>query len=489
MNSMKKLFLLLVILIFIVSGIFAQQGDNLDKVIENAAKGLEATMAAGTKLAILNFSSPSEIFSDYVIEELTGIFVTGRKVTMIERTELALIRKEMDLQLSGDVDDKEAQAIGRQLGAQYIVSGNLTDLGNRYRFRIRAINVGTAVIQEQISLYLLKDQQVAFLLTGKLEEPAAAPSAPAAPATSAAAPPAAAPAPAQSTSSQGQSRPGLYVNDTFQGQMDLMDAIDWIALNVKSGGNYVIVLGKDEAAPYISLSYNNLQVNVTLKGSGAERRVRYEVQNPSYPLFTVSTGVTFTLEDGVSLVGLQNNSKPLINIDGGTFIMNGGSISGNTISYSREYSGGGGVLLNSGAFIMNSGIISGNTANIGGAVYINQGTFTMRNGTITGNTATSQGGGVYINQGSFSMNGGVISANTAYQGGGGVLISSNGTFTKSGSGGIIYGTNASETDANKIRNNTGAAVADFGYTRVRNTTARISTALDSRQRGAAGGWE
>lgn len=33
----------------------------------------------------MNFSSTSEVFSDYVIEELTGVLVMNKKTTVIER--------------------------------------------------------------------------------------------------------------------------------------------------------------------------------------------------------------------------------------------------------------------------------------------------------------------------------------------------------------------------------------------------------------------
>ncbi len=73
-------------------------------------------------------------------------------------------------------------------------------------------------------------------------------------------------------------------------------------------------------------------------------------------------------------------------------------------------------------FIMDGGTISGNTARIGGGV-CNWGTFTMNGGTIISTTA-STGGGVY-NMGSsayhavtFTMNGGTITSNTANTGGG-----------------------------------------------------------------------
>jgi hypothetical protein len=72
----------------------------------------------------------------------------------------------MSLQLSGDVSDESAQAIGKMLGAQSIVSGTLTNMGNFHRFRIRVINVETAAIQTQVSLDLQNNAQVSFLLGG-----------------------------------------------------------------------------------------------------------------------------------------------------------------------------------------------------------------------------------------------------------------------------------------------------------------------------------
>jgi len=80
------------------------------------------------------------------------------------------------------------------------------------------------------------------------------------------------------------------------------------------------------------------------------------------------------------------------------------------------------------------------------------------------------------------MNGGAISGNTSSSGGG---VYVRGTFTKAGTGGIIYGSNAPDGQANKASN--GAAVYNSG--KKRDTTARVSQAMDSRQSGAAGGWE
>jgi hypothetical protein len=114
----------------------------------------------------------------------------------------------------------------------------------------------------------------------------------------------------------------------------------------------------------------------------------------------------------------------------------------------------------------------------------------MHNGTISGNTATGSGGGVCVvsgvftmQRGTFTMQGGTISGNTATYGGGVFVLS--GTFTKSGTGGVIYGSNAPEGQANKARE-AAAVYSSYGK---RDTTARLSTALTTAQRGAAGGWE
>ena len=153
----------MILIYLVIGGIYAQQLE-LDAVIDRSARAVENVLPQGTKVAVLNFSSPSEAFSDYVIEELTGVLVTGRKITIVDRRNLALITNEMSLQLSGDVSDESAQAIGKMLGAQSIVSGTLTNMGNFHRFRIRVINVETAAIQTQVSLDLQNSAQVSFLL-------------------------------------------------------------------------------------------------------------------------------------------------------------------------------------------------------------------------------------------------------------------------------------------------------------------------------------
>jgi uncharacterized protein YgiM (DUF1202 family) len=366
--------------------------------------------------------------------------------------------------------------------------------------------------------------------------------------------------------------PGIYAGEIYKGSKDLSGAVKWISKNAIHNGQYTIVLGKDEYVNSINLSFNNMLLKVTFMTADAdEKNINYKTQ-PKSSLVTVGRGVTFIMEEGVNLEGRHNNTRRLVSVEGGDFIMNGGSI-----KYNKAKSNGGGVVIESGSFTMNNGTISGNTAyesgggviifkgtftmndgtikentatgsesgnggggvsieggnfimhngiitlnstdRSGGGVIINKGTFTMNNGTISENRAPNRnGGGIHIQSGTFTMNNGTINGNSCNWWGGGVnvpegnftmnngIISGNkaqygggvsvreGTFKKSGRAGIIYGSNASNSLANKAdSNDKGHAVVlsdgNSKVSRLRNSTVGTTQAMDSSKKGAAGGWQ
>ena len=103
------------------------------------------------------------------------------------------------------------------------------------------------------------------------------------------------------------------------------------------------------------------------------------------PLFTVPADLTLVLDSGVTLDGNKKNAR-LVRVDGGTLVMKAGV----TVRGSAD----GGVAVYGGSFTMNGGTISGNMAsNNGGGVYVGVATFTMEVGTISGNTASDSGAG------------------------------------------------------------------------------------------------
>ena len=146
-----------------------------------------------------------------------------------------------------------------------------------------------------------------------------------------------------------------------------------------------------------------------------------------------------------------------------TFTMCSGNITANAVASDSERGGGVNVLDN-GTFTMYNGEISHNSAYFGGGVY-NGGKFTMSGGSITNNTAKGDGGGVYNNS-KFIMSGGKITSNTATNGGGveavgdavqitGGEITGN-TATNDGGGVCFYNSNLTISSAAKVANNKAA---------------------------------
>jgi hypothetical protein len=262
---------------------------------------------------------------------------------------------------------------------------------------------------------------------------------------------------------------------------DLSETLSWLSVNAVKAGHYTLLLRKDESLPPQTLSYSGMDITIALKGKGGERIVSLEGNGS---LFTVESGITLVLEDGVTLKGHSSNTASLIRVNssGNLVLIDGAKISGNTAQASNSpistSSYGGGVYVDGGTFMMSGGEISRNIATTssytdayGGGVYVNYGTFTMSGGAINGNTAqasnspasASFGGGVYMESGTFMMSGGAISDNTARNGGG---VSMYGTFTQSGgtisgntatNGGGVAGSGTFTMSGGEISGNTASA--------------------------------
>jgi len=267
--------------------------------------------------------------------------------------------------------------------------------------------------------------------------------------------------------------------------------LTWLKSYILSNKSYFIEVTADENIAPQNLSYSGKSdISIILNGGGTMRTVNLSGNGN---LFAIGSGVTLILNNNITLKGRSDNNTSLVYINGGALVMNAGTIiTGNTyysyFNYNTQ-SNGGGIWIKSGTFIMNGGEITGNTANAycsstdsynsydscsyGGGVFVENGNFTMKGGKISGNTASasashymsrsySWGGGVYVYGGTFIMNGGEISDNTAtdtlYSAGGGVFVDNNGTFRISV--GVIYGINVAESLRNTARG--GAVLVNNG---------------------------
>ena len=243
----------------------------------------------------------------------------------------------------------------------------------------------------------------------------------------------------------------------------LTTKIEWLISNAETGKIYVIIIDRDETIPNgLNLDFDGRELTIILRGRGAMRKINL-IQSSNGAVFLVRAGVTLVLDNLVTINGQSNNKewealvrignggKLIMNnntavngntngvgviIDGGFFIMNGGTISANSNNLPEKEGDGGGVLIrDGGSFTMNGGTISGNNAGSGSGVggFEKNGTFIMNGGTISGNNAYA--GSAISVSGVFNMIGGSITGNI----GGGVDIYDGGIFTMTG--GSISGNN------------------------------------------------
>jgi tetratricopeptide (TPR) repeat protein len=143
---------------------------SLAEAIEQSAAELAAQLPAGTRVAIAGFTSEHENLSEYIMDELSGALVDG-DLEVADRRNLAFVYKELNLQMSGDVDEKTAVSIGKFLGAPYVVIGQLVKAGSSRRYRVSGINVETAVQESSTRLSVRDDRALRSLIAAVQKAP------------------------------------------------------------------------------------------------------------------------------------------------------------------------------------------------------------------------------------------------------------------------------------------------------------------------------
>lgn len=511
----KENFFLIPLTVFLMSCTSSSQpapisgGMTLDQAIAEASERIDERIQSDTKIAPLNFNSASDRFSAYVLDELTANLVDSGKLTVVDRSEIDLIRSEFDFQYSGDVADDSMQALGRMLGAQSIISGSLTDMGGFYRIVIRVLNVQNASVEVQYRANIINDNIVAALLTGGRTNRTAANSGGTVSSNSSGQV-AQLSQPATQKSTPVVNTPPPSITGTIVPGESLAEKLAWLERSADSHNTYIIeVTANENIAPHTFNYQGAINITVVLRGIGENRTIRLRSNGT---MFTVNNNVTLILDNNITIQGHNQNNRRIVIINGGIFKMNegsiisgnngggvsvwsgtfemiGGIISNNTFDSRDAYVGGGGIYIGNASFIMNGGTITGNTGYRGGGIFISGGTFTMSNGAISDNTALGYGGGIWLQSPGtrFVMSGGIITRNTALNSGGGVYGIS---FTKNG--GTITGYNSDSINGNVVKDEAGNIIARKGHavyineSMRRETTAGPGINLSSNSNG---GWD
>lgn len=102
----------------------------------------------------------------FLAEELSGCLVAETTdLQVVERLRLNTVLREQKLAESPIIDPATAKKLGEIVGAQAIITGTLTPLGDSVRLSVRALDVGTARVIGAASADIPKTRAIDDLLT------------------------------------------------------------------------------------------------------------------------------------------------------------------------------------------------------------------------------------------------------------------------------------------------------------------------------------
>jgi TolB-like protein len=140
---MKSLLAGITVFVFIGCATADRAGEyrSLDMAIEQSCRNIQNDFNERAGIAVFNIVSPSARLSEYIIEEVMNNFTNMHKYNVVERNKISAAFQEQNFQFSGNVSDDTIQKLGNMLGAQFVVTGSLDDVGSYYRLRLFVIAI------------------------------------------------------------------------------------------------------------------------------------------------------------------------------------------------------------------------------------------------------------------------------------------------------------------------------------------------------------
>lgn len=134
---------------------FEEKKDTLKKLFDMAISQLidysSIALADRTTSAVLPImasdkSKSMDLNSEYFTEQLIHSLSLSSRFRMVERKDIQKLLKEMEIQMSGLTDQKNASKIGKIMGAQTLIVGTLYKKEKYYELFIKLLRVETAEI-------------------------------------------------------------------------------------------------------------------------------------------------------------------------------------------------------------------------------------------------------------------------------------------------------------------------------------------------------
>ena len=111
-----------------------------------AAREISVRTKPDDTLAVLNITSSSDNLSIQIITWLENSLLNTGNCKIVSRQRMDAAMKEQNFGLSGYINDKSAQSIGKLVGANIILAGDFKSVNNISYLNIQALETETAVL-------------------------------------------------------------------------------------------------------------------------------------------------------------------------------------------------------------------------------------------------------------------------------------------------------------------------------------------------------
>lgn len=168
----------LIVFITIIFATFVQA--NSLQAYEREIGILASTLATSIKnhgkkvIAVVDFTDlegNTNELGRFVAEELAGELInTNKGFDVVDRNHLKSLLAENKLSMSGLVDPGSVKKLGKIAGADALVTGSLTPLGDSVRISCKAIDISTAKVMGVAKGYIAKTTAITNLLRSEINE-------------------------------------------------------------------------------------------------------------------------------------------------------------------------------------------------------------------------------------------------------------------------------------------------------------------------------
>jgi hypothetical protein len=125
---------------------------SLDRAIYSAANRITANIPNNISIVtVATGALGSSVLENFILEDLTTYLVRSPSLHVFDRKNLDDIRNEQNFQMSGEVDDNAIIAIGHFVGAEVVVTINITEMNRQKRLHVKVLEVKTAKLLFQVS--------------------------------------------------------------------------------------------------------------------------------------------------------------------------------------------------------------------------------------------------------------------------------------------------------------------------------------------------